>query len=33
MIKEAKSLTTQLDGIEDSKLVEMFQPHRAGIRS
>lgn len=33
MIKEAKTLTTQLDDIEQSKLVDMFQPYRSGIRS
>ena len=33
MIKEAKSLTTIFDNIEDSKLLEIFKQGKPGIRS
>lgn len=33
MIKEAKSLTTIFDNIEDSKLLEIFKHGKPGIRS
>ena len=33
MIKEAKSLTTIFDNIEDSKLLEIFRHGKPGIRS
>jgi hypothetical protein len=33
MINEAKTLTTQLDGFDESKLKSMFVRGRAGIRS